>query len=465
MSKNNLHNSAKAARPNTLWLAFWAGADKILPLVYGVAMVLIPLRSLPHSEWAIWTVTQMLFMIISLVAEFFILQPMVKISSETNETYTPTAPIILASLFLYSLFCVLLTIVVLLLANPLETLFKTQMLASAFPAMGLMILSTIIRNVSIRVLQIYYRIAAIFLVDLAYFLPVVGLMYLGNSWGKLNNAILLIKYNYYAFLISSFVGIMACMPQFMLFLRRYKKDSSAKITMNIFIISIKKILSIGVHQGGTGVLTVLQQQGDVAIVSGVRGGAEVGIYNAARLFYRTFDAIRDAVQLLLVPAASRAFSSGRHDSVGGNAILSTALLFVFFLPVTVTLILLAPVIVPAVMPNYPQAADCFRWLFVSGVAMPFVIVPSAILLGIGEAKELFYGTLIGTLVLLIFGFMLTWFQGPVGMAQAVSIGTFATAILLTKKMNNYIHFTLKSVIKQSKRLPAIFKQTVLDLVK
>ena len=114
---------------------------------------------------------------------------------------------------------------------------------------------------------------------------------------------------------------------------------------------------------------------------------------------------------------------------------------------------------------YSWSLHEFQWLFTSGVAMPFIIVPSAVLLGIGKSKELFYGTLIGTIILLVSGIILTWFEGSVGMAQGVSIGTFATAILLTQKMNEQIHFTLKSVLKQSKRLPAIFKQTIIDLTK
>ncbi|MBL0332510.1 MAG: hypothetical protein IPP08_02475 [Chlorobiota bacterium] len=460
---NNAVNITEDSRPSPLWLAFWAGADKVLPLIYGVAMVLIPLKTLPQNEWAIWTVTQMIFMIISIVADFFVLQPMVKLGSETK---SGIAPLIVASTIIYTLFCLTVTWVVILFALPLETLFKTPNLSFAFPIMALMILSTIIRNISIRILQIFYRIATIFIVDLAYFLPIVWLMYWGYSNNKLNNAELLINYNYYAFILSSLCGFFVCTPDIIRSLKSKTNNVRTRIRIkNEFITSFKKIIQIGIHQGGTGILTVLQQQGDVAIVSAIRGGTVAGIYNAARLFYRTFDAIRDAVQLLLVPAVSRANSTGKHESVEAKAILATALLFVFFLPITVSLIFLAPVIVDTIMPKYSTAVHEFQWLFTSGVAMPFIIVPSAVLLGIGKSKELFYGTLIGTIILLLSGIILTWFEGSVGMAQGVSIGTFATAILLTQKMNEQIHFTLKSVLKQSKRLPAIFKQTIIDLTK
>src|SRR5206468_3135765 len=113
--------------------------------------------------------------------------------------------------------------------------------------------------------------------------------------------------------------------------------------------------------------------------------------------------------------------------------LATAALVVLLVPLTIALVVGAPFVVPLIIPRFPEAVDEFQWLMANGFAMPFVIVPSAVLLGIGHTRDLFRGTLIGTVVLVLGGVVLTWFFGSVGMAMAVFLGTAVTAFLLTRR--------------------------------
>jgi O-antigen/teichoic acid export membrane protein len=96
-----------------------------------------------------------------------------------------------------------------------------------------------------------------------------------------------------------------------------------------------------------------------------------------------------------------------------------------------------------------------------GFVMPFVIVPSAVLLGIGHTRDLFRGTLVGTLVLVFGGLILTWFWGAAGMAAGVFCGTVVTAILLTRRMNRYVPFTFRSVLKRSRSFGPIVRRRIL----
>jgi len=430
-----------------LWLAVWAAADKGLAVLYGVASILITMRVLDKDEWGAWTIVSVIFMVISMLGDFFVLQPMVKIASESR---TDPRPVITASLIIYTLFNILLGLIVVLLAGPLAALVKTPIVADSFRLMGWLVVTNIIRTLAIRVLQIDYRIIAIFIVDFVYFGGLVALMILGAAAGTLHTSVDMVNYNIIAFIASS---VLATVFAFRLLVP----------TFDHFRPSARRLLHLGMHQGGTGILTVLQQQSDVLIVSAIRGGWAAGIYGAARTFYRFFDSLRDAAQLLLVPATSRAYAQEKIAAVEEITELSTAAMVALMFPLTLGLILLAPWIIPIVLPKFPEAIDEFQWLMGNGFAIPFVIIPSVVLLGMGHTRDLFRGTLIGTTVLIFGGAVLTWFFGAAGMAAGVLCGTTVTAVLLTRRMNRYVPFTFRTVLRRSRSFGPIVRQRLAAL--
>ena len=431
-----------AMRP--AWLAAWAAADKTLPMFYGLALILVAFPVLDKTEKGVWAVFQMIFMIISLLAEFFILQPMVKLAAEHG---ADRRPIITASIVLYSVFSVLLAAAVVTSAPVLSHALKASAAALSFTFMLALVGSTLVRNIAIRILQIDYRVVAIFVVDAAYFGPLIALMVHGRLEGSFHTAIDMIDYNLVAFAISSVVGVIYTMRDLV-----PRLDGVTK--------AARSVLSLGLHQGGTGLLTVTQQQVDVAIVSRMKGPGPTGIYFAAKTFYRFFDAVRDAAQMLLVPAMSRAYSQERVEAVEEVTEFATAALVVMIFPLTIAMIFFAPIVVPLAI-HEPLAVDEFQWLMANGFAMPFVIVPSAVLLGIGRTRDLFRGTLLGTTIMVAGGLVLTWFFGEVGMAAAVLCGTTTTAIVLTRRMNRYVPFTFASVLRRSGSFGSILRRRFL----
>lgn len=430
-----------------LHLTFWAGADKALPMIYGVAVVFLPLGLglISTSQWGVWSVFQMLFLVISLLGDFFLLQPMVKLCTEHEAVQRP---IITAGSGLYTAFSLLLALPVALAPEFTAGILKTGTTgAEIFTWMLLTVLSTIPRNIAIRILQIDYQITRIFLLDLAYFGGFVGLMLYGWQNNSFDTAGDMVQYNLIALILSSIVGIVLCarklIPSF---------NGAARAT--------RQIVDLGVHQGGTGLMTIVQQQADIVIVSGTRGSAAVGVYNAARIFFRVFEALRDAGQLLLVPVTSNAYSQKNTDKVQDITVLATAALVLLLFPLTVVLILSAPIFIPIILSDFASAVDEFQWLMASGFAMPFVIVPSAVLLGIGQSRDLFRGMFMGTVVLVGSGTALTYLFGEVGMAAGVFLGNLTLALLLTQRMNRYIEFSLKGVLKRSRGLGSLARERI-----
>src|SRR5687768_14212647 len=168
------------------WLAAWAAADKALPMLYGVALILVAFPVLDKTQKGVWAVFQMIFMIISLLAEFFILQPMVKLAAEHG---ADRRPIITASIGLYTGFSMALAGVVVLTAPLLSHGLKASAASLSFTYMIALVASTLVRNIAIRILQIDYRVVAIFLVDAAYFLPLIVLMVQGRMQRSFDSAI------------------------------------------------------------------------------------------------------------------------------------------------------------------------------------------------------------------------------------------------------------------------------------
>ncbi len=435
---------------NRLYLTIWTAADKALPMIYGVAILVIPLGLglLDENEFGVWTVFQMLFLVISLLGDFFLLQPMVKLCTEHEAVQRP---IVTASTGLYTGFTLLLTLPVVLAPTLTSSIFKIGAQgAEALSWILLTVIATIPRNISIRILQVDYRMTRIFLLDLAYFGGFVGLMIYGWQSNTFHTPGDIVQYNLLALALSSALGLLVCGRQL---LPTFKGTGNAT----------KRIVDLGVHQGGTGLMTIAQQQADIAIVSGTRGSVAVGLYNAARIFFRVFEALRDAGQLLLVPVTSLAYSQKNTERVQDITVLATAALVLLLFPTTTILILTAPIFFPMLLPTYASAVNEFQWLMASGFAMPFVIVPSAVLLGIGKTKDLFRGMVIGTAVLVGGGTLLTYALGEVGMAMGVFGGNLTLALLLTQRMNRYIEFSLKGVLQRSRGLSAIARERIKDM--
>ena len=70
----------------SLATAIWTAADKGLPMLYGVAILLIPLNLgiLDKAEFGRWTLFQSLFLAISLFGDYLLRQPMGKFAAEDN---------------------------------------------------------------------------------------------------------------------------------------------------------------------------------------------------------------------------------------------------------------------------------------------------------------------------------------------------------------------------------------------
>lgn len=417
----------------------WTAADKGLVMLYGAAVVVIPLHFgiLQDNEFGTWQLFQVLFLSISLFGDYLLLQPMVKFASEHD---AEPRPIITAGSILYISAALLLAAPFTLFPEFWSDVLKTGDIGrEAFFWIVPTVIATLGRNIAIRVLQIDLQIVRIFLLDLVYFGGFIAFMFIGWQDGSFQTTMDMVSYNFWSLAASSVVGALLC----------------GRLIVPLFrgvVEGMKQIIGIAHHQGGTGLMTIIQQNIDVVIVSGTRGSAAAGVYAVARIFYRVFEALREAAQLLLISATSNAWSRQEIDRVKDLTVLSTAALAAILYPATILLIILSPIAIPLILPesNFAEAVVPFQWLIASGFPMPFVIVPSAVLLGIGETRDLVTGMALGTGVMVTSGLFLTWLFGAEGMAIAVLLGNTTIALILSSRMNRYIDFSFRSVMQRTR---------------
>ncbi len=408
-------------------------------MLYGAAVVVIPLHFgiLQDNEFGTWQLFQVIFLSISLFGDYLLLQPMVKFAAEHE---ADARPIITAGGLLYISAALLLAAPFSIAPEFWSGILKTGPIGDeAFYWIVPTVLATLGRNIAIRVLQIDLQIVKIFILDAVYFGGFILFMFLGWQDGSFTTTMDMVDYNLWSLLASSIVGALLCGR---LIVPVFRKLGDA----------VRQIITVVLHQGGTGILTIAQQNVDVIIVSGTRGSAAAGIYGAARIFYRVFEALREAAQLLLISATSNAWSKNEIDRVKDLTVLSTAALTAILYPATIILIFLSPFAIPLVLPesNFAAAVVPFQWLIASGFPMPFVIVPSAVLLGIGKTRDLVTGMAGGTVVMIVSGLLLTWIFGTKGMAMGVLLGNTTIAVILTARMNRSIDFTFGSVMERSR---------------
>jgi O-antigen/teichoic acid export membrane protein len=180
----------------------WAVADKGLLLLYGFAVIVIVVTTIPDTEWGAFNLYQSIFLIICFIADSVFLQPMVKFASEheaeIGDALGASFILYVGSLAIGGLLCFATT-------NFLAGLFNSRELLELLPWLPILLIGHIFRNVGIRYLQALYRIKAIFWVDLAFFGSIIVLCVVAHQYGMLNSALDFVKINLIGGILSSYL--------------------------------------------------------------------------------------------------------------------------------------------------------------------------------------------------------------------------------------------------------------------
>lgn len=407
----------------------WALADKSLPMLYGAVFVLIVAQTIPMERFGVWVIFQLLWIALTQLGDYFILQPMVKLAAEDR---TQSMVIVSAAAKMYLLYLVLFSALSWIAAPALATIFRAPELGPLMPWMSAMLLCNFIRNLVIRTLQIDYRIEKIFLVDVVFFVAVIVFIIAYAMNNMMDAPIRMVEANVYSAILSSLIAIVVGWSTF-----SFKRSPFS---------AVRRIYDLGIHNAGTGILQITQQQLDGVLLGLFRSTEEVGIYTVAKTYYRGFEAIRDAAGFIVLPAASELHAKKDNEGIVRLAEAGTFVLIALIVPIVIIALLAGQYIFTAIYHGTHDASVMpFRLFIVGALSLPFTIIASNILLGIGQTRPLYRITVTNTILFAVLFVVLTSLYGANGACTALSATSIVYAFTTIRGMRAFVPISLSGI--------------------
>jgi O-antigen/teichoic acid export membrane protein len=165
----------------------------------------------------------------------------------------------------------------------------------------------------------------------------------------------------------------------------------------------------------------------------------VGMYNTAKLGFRVFNVLAQAINQVLMPAVSRLHAAHRDRDVVVLFEKSVCFLSLGLIPVCLGLIAVTGPLWQALFGvRYLDAVPAFQILVAGAMFLPFSSVASPFLTALGELRSLLWITWAGLVLGIVAA--LAWIPayGPAGAAlattAAAAFGMVARAVVLRRRL-------------------------------
>ncbi len=409
--------------------AVWSTAGKLLYVVLGIAF-LIPRKVIGPDSWGVYAVTQALLTSVFTLSDSFALGAMVTFGMtplRRAEVYTVTAALHL----------------MLIASGTAGIYFGREQLADFFnePALivtlglfPLLSLAFLLRNYFLKVAQLHIDTRATFIIDVVWIGGTMGLILYGWFSGTLATASDMI-------LIMAIAAGASSLAGFALYGR------SVRFTTRLDPAYAWRMIRFGMAQFGSALTMVLQTQGDALILKTFASSAVVGNYDAAKSFFRGFEALRDAGALFVYPAVAKLAAERRRAEL----VLLLEKMVGFMLIATVPLVVLVWVGPTDYLfdliykGKFAEAATIFKILSLAALAIPFSM-NTYVLSGLGEARRYFRVTLGAALLSVLASLILVPWIGAQGTAVAMIVSFATLGVLATRAVRQSVPFSLANAL-------------------
>ncbi len=428
---------------------FWGAADKSLPVVYGLGLVLLVIRSLPAEEFGNYVLFQDIFLILSGLATAFALQPLVKFAAE-EDVCLPSITTI--SVLLFTLFIGAGTAILILFRHPLAVAFKSDALPSLLWYLPLTVLAAHPRNISLSLLQAHLKIKEVFWIDALHFLGAPALMWAWSALHGFHSALELIVLTIISQGCSSLLSIQLSRPYLRFTLRPARKD-------------FRNIWEYGKYALGATVSGFAGSKADTFIISAFSGVTQLALYNSVKVFIRAYDMITQVVQLFIVPATSRLASRGDRASL--VSLIEKGILFgtITMVPLFLLYLVFAqPLIQLLYHGRYLEAVPILRVLAIPSLVTPALAIAGTALLGLGEARAIFWiGVQTVVINLAAYLLFIPW-MGALGAGIASTTSCVVVLAISLARLRQSVPFTAKGIASRRRELSTFVRQK-LDAVR
>jgi lipopolysaccharide exporter len=415
----------------------WALADKGMLAIYGIAFMLIVIRTLSPEEYGTFVLFQTIFLLITSLATSLAIQPMVKYVAEGSDARANAS----TTLVITTLFVAVSSGVVLLLSHPIAILLAkahAQELVQLFVWLPALLAANIYKMVISGLLQARLMVKHIFAVDCVYFVTSLIFILLAYLTGTLRSAVVLVHIMIFASILSS--GVALVLARVIAIPRWRWNDTEAA-----------KIFDYGKYTLGGTIGNVAQTQFDTLLISTFSGVGGAAVYNAGKSFTRIFDMFTQSMQMLIVPASS--MLQAKHDRDGMTALVEKSICFglLAILPVVALFMLFPGTLVWLVYGNkYPESIPVLRILGLVGFVIPWGVVISSVFLGTGRTAMGFALSIVSLILSLVIYSVSGSLAGLIGIVWGVVCMYFILGVLGALILHHYVPFRVMSIIRRTK---------------
>jgi lipopolysaccharide exporter len=413
----------------------WGLADKSLPVVYGLAYILLVIRVLPEEEFGNFVLIQELFLVITGLAMAFALNPLLKFAAEEE---TDQAQVITVSLILNLAFNLVAALVIVAFRTPFSNLLNSPNLAPLMVYLPAMLAASFFRNFALILLQTRFLVQRVFWTDAVHFLGVPVLIWIYSRMHLFDSALDLIIINMITLSASSVIGLWLCFRMIRITLR-----PTGEYT--------RKLWDYGRYSLGSLLSYFVYSKSDTFILSAFHGPVQVAVYNAVKVFTRIFDMVTQVVQMFLLPGASRLASRGEVQSLKSLVEKSIAFLTIMMLPVFLGLFVLASFIVDIVYSGrYTESIPILQIFSVLSILVPLMAVASNTLMGLGQARLSFILSVQFLIASIVIYFVLIPLLGAPGAAIGYVLASLFLAWRSTVLMTRFVPTTFTEVLGRTR---------------
>lgn len=385
----------------------------MLYLSIGLAFI-VPQKVIGERHYGVYATAQAMLTALYMLTDSLALQPMVNfgmVAERRREAYTVAA-------IVHLLFIVPTALLIYALRGPIAEFLTDDLFIPTLALFPLTAAGFLLRNYFLKVAQLHINTKATFLIDLAWIGTTIVLIMDGWRRGSLATAADMMMISAIASGVSSLVGLVMY-------------GGIVRFTGKIDRRHAIRMIRFGLAQSGSAATLALQTQGDILILKSFVASEIVANYDAAKKFFRGFEAMRDAGSMLIWPSAARLSVQHRTDDL----VRLVEKMIAFMLIIIIPSVLLAWILPIDEFFNfiykgkYAGAADIFRILSLAALAIPFSM-NMFILGGMGEARRFFRVTLASALLSVLIAIILVPHIGVAGTALSV-IASYAVLALLS----------------------------------
>lgn len=394
-------------------------------MAIGLAFI-IPQKVIGERHYGVYATAQAMLTALYMLADSLALQPMVNfgmIPERRREAYTVAA-------IVHLLFIVPFSLAIYALRHQIGAFLNDDLFTPTLALFPITAAGFLLRNYFLKVAQLHINTKATFLIDLAWIGTTIALILDGWRRGSLATAADMMMISAIASGVSSLVGLVMY-------------GGTVRFTRRIDRAHAIRMFRFGLAQSGSAATLALQTQGDILILKSFVTSEVVANYDAAKKFFRGFEAIRDAGSMFVWPAAARLSVQHRTDELVRLVEKMIAFMLIIIIP-CVLLVWILPIdtFFNAIYKGkYTGAADIFRILSLAALAIPFSM-NMFILGGMGEARRFFRVTFASAMISVIVALILVPRIGVMGTAISVITSYAVLALLSTASLSGRIPISI-----------------------